>query len=208
MLAKKCLNLYFNMMEDLSPFLENIKRKISLSPDNTELLTSAFRVVKVKRKQMIIQPGFVAKYRIYVLKGAFHSYVIDDKGNQHTIQFAIDDWWLSDYNSYVHQTPATQFVEALENSTVLQIDYQTEQQLKDANWELATLFRLMAEHSAAYLARRIVSNLTQSAEERYNDFVGRYPKVVQRLPQYALASYLNMTREFLSKIRNDKVRKK
>jgi CRP-like cAMP-binding protein len=196
------------MMEDLSPFLENIKRKISLSPDNTELLTSAFRVVKVKRKQMIIQPGFVAKYRIYVLKGAFHSYVIDDKGNQHTIQFAIDDWWLSDYNSYVHQTPATQFVEALENSTVLQIDYQTEQQLKDANWELATLFRLMAEHSAAYLARRIVSNLTQSAEERYNDFVGRYPKVVQRLPQYALASYLNMTREFLSKIRNDKVRKK
>ncbi|RBQ09023.1 Crp/Fnr family transcriptional regulator [Pedobacter miscanthi] len=195
-------------MEDLSPFLENIKRKISLSPENIALLTTAFQVVKIKRKQMIIQPGFVARYRIYVLKGAFHSYVIDDKGNQHTIQFAIDDWWLSDYNSYVHQTPATQFVEALENSIVLQIDHQAEQQLKDTNWELATLFRLMAEHSAAYLARRIVSNLTQSAEERYNDFVVRYPKVVQRLPQYALASYLNMTREFLSKIRNDKVRKK
>lgn len=195
-------------MEDLSPFLENIKRKISLSPENIALLTTAFQVVKIKRKQMIIQPGFVARYRIYVLKGAFHSYVIDDKGNQHTIQFAIDDWWLSDYNSYVHQTPATQFVEALENSIVLQIDHQAEQQLKDTNWELATLFRLMAEHSAAYLARRIVSNLTQSAEERYNDFVARYPKVVQRLPQYALASYLNMTREFLSKIRNDKVRKK
>lgn len=195
-------------MEDLSPFLENIKRKISLSPENIALLTTAFQVVKIKRKQMIIQPGFVARYRIYVLKGAFHSYVIDDKGNQHTIQFAIDDWWLSDYNSYVHQTPATQFVEALENSIVLQIDHQAEQQLKDTNWELATLFRLMAEHSAAYLARRIVSNLTQSAEERYIDFVARYPKVVQRLPQYALASYLNMTREFLSKIRNDKVRKK
>lgn len=195
-------------MEDLSPFFENIKRKANLSPENMERLTAAFQVVKIKRRQMIIQPGFVAKYRIYVLKGAFHSYVIDDKGNEHTIQFAVEDWWLSDYNSYIHQIPATQFVEALENSTILQIDHQTEQELKDANWELATLFRLMAEHSAAYLARRIVSNLTQSAEERYNDFVTKYPKEVQRLPQYALASYLNMTREFLSKIRNDKVRKK
>ncbi|MBK1898258.1 Crp/Fnr family transcriptional regulator [Chryseobacterium paridis] len=195
-------------MEDLSPFFENIKRKIHLSTENMERLTAAFQVVKIKRKQMIIQPGFVAKYRIYVLKGAFHSYVIDDKGNEHTIQFAVEDWWLSDYNSYIHQVPATQFVEALENSIILQIDHQAEQKLKDANWELATLFRLMAEKSTAYLARRIVSNLTQSAEERYNDFAATYPKVVQRLPQYALASYLNMTREFLSKIRNDKVRKK
>jgi CRP-like cAMP-binding protein len=195
-------------MEDLSPFIENINHKTRLSPENMERLTAVFQVVKVKRKQLLIQPGFVAKYRIYVLKGAFHSYVIDDKGNEHTIQFAVEDWWLSDYNSYIHQTPATQFVEALENSIILQVDYQAEQQLKEANLELATLFRLMAERSAAYLARRIVSNLTQSAEERYNEFVAKYPQVVQRLPQYALASYLNMTREFLSKIRNDKVRKK
>jgi CRP-like cAMP-binding protein len=195
-------------MEDLSPFVENINHKILLSSENMERLTHAFQVVNVKRKQLLIQPGFVAKYRIYVLKGAFHSYVIDEKGNEHTIQFAVEDWWISDYNSYIHQTPATQFVEALENSTILQIDHQAEQQLKAANWELATLFQVMAEHSAAYLARRIVSNLTQSAEERYNEFVAKYPRVVQRLPQYALASYLNMTREFLSKIRNDKVRKK
>jgi CRP-like cAMP-binding protein len=195
-------------MEDLSRFIENINRKTQLSPENMERLIAAFKVVKIKRKQLIIQPGFVAKYRIYILKGAFHSYVIDDKGNQHTIQFAVEDWWLSDYNSYIHQTPATQFVEALENSIIFQIDHQAEQELKNANWELATLFRLMAEHTAAYLARRTVSNLTQSAEERYNEFVARYPQVIQRLPQYVLASYLNMTREFLSKIRNDKVRKK
>src|ERR1700744_3122024 len=195
-------------MEDLSPFIENVNQKIRLSPENMERLIAAFKVVKIKKKQLLIQPGFVPKYRIYVLKGAFHSYVIDDKGNEHTIQFAVEDWWLSDYNSYVHQTPATQFVEALENSTILQIDHQAEQQLKDAHWEFATLFRLMAEQTAAYLARRIVSNLTQSAEERYNEFVAKYPHVLQRLPQYALASYLNMTREFLSKIRNDKVRKK
>ncbi|GAA4154864.1 hypothetical protein GCM10022217_12420 [Chryseobacterium ginsenosidimutans] len=195
-------------MEDLSRFIENINHKTRLSHENMERLTQSFKVVKVKKKQLIIQPGFVAKYRIYVLKGAFHSYVIDDKGNEHTIQFAVDDWWISDYNSYIHQIPATQFVEALENSTILQIDHETEQHLKNSDLEFATLFSLMAEHTGAYLARRLVSNLTQSAEERYNEFVGRYPQVLQRLPQYALASYLNMTREFLSKIRNDKVRKK
>lgn len=91
---------------------------------------------------------------------------------------------------------------------ILQIDHQSEEELKIADYELATLFRLMAERSAAYLARRIVSNLTQNAEARYQEFATKYPGVVQRLPQHALASYLNMTREFLSKIRNDRVRKK
>lgn len=195
-------------MENLSPFIENVNQKIRLSTENMDRLTAAFQIVKVKKKQLLIQPGFVAKYRIYVLKGAFHSYVIDEKGNEHTIQIAVEDWWITDYNSYVNQTAATQFVEALENSIILQIDHHTEQQLKDTNWEFATLFRLMAERTAAYLARRTVSNLTQSAEERYNEFATKYPQILQRLPQYALASYLNMTREFLSKIRNDKVRKR
>jgi CRP-like cAMP-binding protein len=195
-------------MEDLSPFIENINSKLCLSEEDMARVLAAFKVVKVKRRQFVIQPGFVAKYRTYILKGAFRSYVIDEKGNDHTIQFAVEDWWLTDYNSYIYQTPATQFIVALEDSITLQIDFQAEQELKATNQELATLFRVMAEKSAAYLSRRIVSNLTQSAEERYNEFVKRYPKVVQRLPQYALASYLNMTREFLSKIRNDRVRKK
>lgn len=195
-------------MDDLAPLIVNVEKKIALSPENMERLIGAFKLLKVKRKQLIIQPGSIARHRIYVLKGAFRSFVINDKGDDHTIQIAIDDWWISDYNSYIHQVPATQFVEALEASIVLQIDHRTEEELKAANWQLATLFRLMAERSAAYLARRIVSNLTQNAEQRYREFASTYPDAVHRLPQYVLASYLNMTKEFLSKIRNDKVRKK
>ena len=195
-------------MDDLAPFIANIRKKISLSPENMDRLIAAFKMLRVKRKQLIIQPGSIARYRIYVLKGTFRSFVIDDKGDDHTIQIAIDDWWISDYNSYIHQVPATQFVEALEASIVLQIDHRAEEELKAANWELATLFRLMAERSAAYLARRIVSNLTKNAEERYQEFASAYPAAAERLPQYVLASYLNMSKEFLSKIRNDKVRKK
>jgi len=195
-------------MEELAPFIENISKKIKLDPENLDRLLAAFSMVKVRKKQLVIQPGFVARQRMYVLKGAFRSYLIDDKGNDHTIQFAIEDWWISDYNSYIYQKPATQFVVALEDSVVMQIDYHSEQELKAFSHQMETLFRMMAEKSAAFYARRIMSNLTQNAEERYNEFVGQFPHVAQRLPQYALASYLNMTREFLSKIRNDKVRKR
>lgn len=195
-------------IELIKPFIKNIKKKIELSPENLEHLVSKFKMVRVSKKQLVIQPGFVAQHRIYVLKGAFRSYVIDENGNEVTIQFAIDDWWISDYNSYIYQTPATQFVAALEDSIILKIEHEDELELKASSHQLETLFRMMAEKSAAFYARRIVSNLTQNAEERYTDFLEKYPKVVQRLPVYALASYLNMTREFLSKIRNDKVKKK
>ncbi|MBB5621960.1 CRP-like cAMP-binding protein [Pedobacter cryoconitis] len=195
-------------MEDIAPFIENVSKKIQLSSENLERLLAAFKLIRVSKKQFVIQPGFIAKHRMYILKGAFRSYVIDEKGNDHTIQFAIEDWWISDYNSYIYQSPATQFVVALEDSFVLQIDHDTEQQLKTSSHELETLFRIMAEKSAAFYARRVTANLTQNAEQRYNEFVEKFPKVAQRLPQYALASYLNMTREFLSRIRNDKVRKK
>jgi hypothetical protein len=65
----------------------------------------------------------------------------------------------------------------------------------------------MAERSAAFHQRRIISNLTRTAEERYNDFLEKYPLMAQRIPQYALASYLRMTTNFLSRIRNNKVKK-
>ena len=195
-------------MEDLTSFIENINKKVVLSPDELQILLSEFKIRKVKKRQFIVQPEFVNKQRTYVLQGAFRSYVVDEKGSEHTIQFAIEDWWIADYNSYIYQTPATMFVVALEDSVILQINYEAEQKLKSSTYNFEKLFRLMAEKSAAFYSRRIVAMLTQNAEQRYNEFLDKFPEVAQRLPQYALASYLNMTTEFLSKIRNEKVKKK
>lgn len=131
-----------------------------------------------------------------------------DEGQEHTITFAIDDWWITDYNSYIFQQPATMFVVALEDSIILQLDYEKEQELKLQNHKFETFFRIMAERGLAAQQRRIISNLTQTAEERYETFSNKYPQIVQRVPQYALASYLGMTTEFLSRIRNKRVSKK
>ncbi|MDA6068422.1 Crp/Fnr family transcriptional regulator [Flavobacterium sp. AC] len=195
-------------MEDLTSLIENINKKVILLPDEMDALLSEFKVRKVKKRQFIVQPEFVNKQRTYVLEGAFRAYVVDEKGSEHTIQFAIEDWWIADYNSYIYQTPATMFIVALEDSVILQINHEAEEKLKSSTHTLETFFRVMAEKSAAFFARRIIATHTQNAEQRYNEFLEKFPKVAQRLPQYALASYLNMTTEFLSKIRNEKVKKK
>jgi len=133
---------------------------------------------------------------------------VDDNGQDHTIAFAIDDWWITDYNSYILQKPATMFVVALEDGVILQIEHQCEEDLKNSNHKFETFFRIRAERTAAFMQQRIISNLTQSAEERFENFVDKYPLIVQRVPQYALASYLGMTTEFLSRIRNRRTPKK
>jgi CRP-like cAMP-binding protein len=188
--------------------VEYIEKFVTLTKEETLLFSSCFKEVKIKKRQFIVQPNFVAKHRSYVLKGAFRAYVVADEGQDHTITFAIDDWWITDYNSYIFQQPATMFVVALEDSIILQIDYEKEQELKLQHHKFETFFRIVAERGLAFQQRRIMSNLTQSAEERYEHFASKYPLIVQRVPQYALASYLGMTTEFLSRIRNKRISKK
>ena len=160
--------------------------------------------MNVKKRQFIVQPEFVSKHRCYVVSGSFRAYVIGDQGQEHTIQFAIDDWWISDYNSYIFQQPASMFILALEDSTILQISYQDEQTLKQ-NPKFQQFFCILAEGTAAYMARRVITNLTKTAEQRYEIFLERYPQIVNRVPQYALASFLGMTTEYLSKLRKKRI---
>ncbi|MEN2402324.1 cyclic nucleotide-binding domain-containing protein [Flavobacterium sp. MC2016-06] len=190
-----------------SEIIEYLNRYVETNAEEEEIFESSFNEVIIKKGQHIILPDFVAKYRSYVLKGAFRAYVLDKKGNEHTISFAIEDWWISDVNSYIYQQPATMFVAALENSIVLQLEYTKEQELKKSNHKFETFFRIIAERSAAFHQRRIISNLMFSAEERYDHFIEKYPAIVKRVPQYALASYLDMTTQFLSRIRKGKTHK-
>lgn len=184
-----------------------VKNYVQLDNLETEQFVSCFKEVKVKKRQFIVQPNFPNKHRAFVVKGAFRSYTISESGQDHTLQFAIENWWVSDFNSYIYQHPATLFIVALEDSTILQIDFTKEEELKQSNHKFETFFRIMAEKGLAFEHRRILFNLTHSAEARYENFLLNFPNFVQRVPQYALASYLGMTTEFLSRIRNKKARK-
>ncbi len=188
--------------------LDYVQKFVSLDDDEAEQFLSAFKEVKVKKKQFIVQPDFINRHRSFVVKGAFRTYAVTEDGQEHTFQFAIENWWVSDFNSYIYQHPATLFIVALEDSTILQIDYNKEQELKKSNHKFETFYRIIAEKGLAFEHRRILFNLQHDAEARYENFLLNYPNFVQRVPQYALASYLGMSTEFLSRIRNKRTVKK
>ncbi|MFM2268951.1 MAG: hypothetical protein RL757_2392 [Bacteroidota bacterium] len=188
------------------PILNHVNRYISLTEEEAKQFTSLLRITHAKRKQFIVQPDFTCRYRTFVVEGAMRAYLIDEKGRDHTVAFAIEDWWISDFYSFIHQEPATLFVEALENCTLIQIDYNAEQLLLETIPKFERFFRIITQRSLARLQRRVLSNLSKSAEERYHEFLIQYPNVSHRVPQYTLASYLGFSTEFLSKIRNHKLK--
>jgi CRP-like cAMP-binding protein len=195
-------------MTDYSKLKAHIQKRQPLTDKEAEDFCLNFKMVHVKKRQFIVQPEFIAKNRFFVTEGSFRAYVIVDEGQEHTIQFAIDDWWITDYNSYIFQQPASMFVMALEDSVVFQISYEAELELKKLKHVYESFFRVLAERTAAHMARRVILNLTKTAEQRFEYVQQTYPDIVSRVPQYALASYLGITTEYLSKLRNRRVSSK
>lgn len=179
---------------------------VDLTTEEIAVFTAAFKQIKVKKRQFLVQPNFVARHRYFILNGALRAYVVGEEGQDHTVQLAIEEWWISDYNSYMFQQPASMFVMAVEDSVLLEISFEDEQQLKATSYKFETFFRILAERSVAFMQRRVINSLTQSAEQRYDQFIEKYPDMANRFPQYVIASYLGMTTEFLSRIRNQKLR--
>jgi CRP-like cAMP-binding protein len=195
-------------MTEYDQLKQHILKRVPFTEEKTSEFCNSFKKTIIKKRQFIVQPDFTARQRFYVVKGSFRAYVVGDEGQEHTIQFAVADWWITDYNSYIFQQPATMFVMAQEDSIVLQIDFETEQKLKGKDHQFETFFRILAEGTAAYMARRVITNLTKTAEQRYLLFLEQYPDVAGKVPQYALASFLGMTTEYLSKLRNKRVTRK
>lgn len=159
----------------------------------------------VRKKQLIVQPGFTASKRFYIVDGALRSFVINESGQEITIALAVKDWWITDYNSYIYQQPATLFVEALSHSVVMELSFDDEKYLKQLNPKYESFFRVIAERGLAAQQRRMIALHTQTAVQRYENFARQYPQFLQEIPQYIIASFLGMSTEFLSKIRNNKL---
>ena len=195
-------------MDNFLEIKQYVARHIQLTEEEEAYFVSLLKVIKVKKRQFIVQPDFVCKYRTYIVKGTLRAYLIDSKEQDHTVAFGIDDWWIADFNSYFAQVPATLFVEALEDSTLIQIEYHAEQELMRTVPKFEKFYRIISQTGYASLQRRILSNLSMSSEERYEEFMQKYPAIAARVPQYTLASYLGFTTEFLSKIRHKRTKKR
>ncbi len=183
--------------------VDHIQRQVDLNAEASRDLEGILVNRLVRKRQFIVQPGFACTHQTYVQKGSFRGYLVTADGTEHTVQFAIEDWFISDFHSYIFQEPATLFVEALEDSAVQQIEYSHVETLCKTHHSLEHFFRLVAQKSFAFSQKRILSNFEMQAEERFLFFKKQYPQIEARVPQYALASYLGISPEFLSKIKRN-----
>jgi CRP-like cAMP-binding protein len=188
-------------MIEVQSLQNQLIKKHSFTEEEAAFFVAHFTERKVKKRQFIIQPDFIAKYRVFVAQGTFKAYVIDKNGQEQVISLAMNGWWISDPNSFIYQQPATMFVEALEDSLILQLGFENEQILKAHSHQFETFFRTVAERGLAFMQRRLIASLTLTAEERYEQFAKKHPQFLQRVPQYSIASYLGMTTQYLSRIR-------
>lgn len=163
-----------------------------------------FSIHKIAKKEYLLQNNQQAKFLYFIIKGCFRSFFINKKGVEKNIHFAIENWWTTDYDSFLTTTPTQLNIQALENSTVLKISKEKLHQHLDQSLELNKYFRIIQEKVRVADQRRLYFIFDFSGEEIYDHFRTHNPEFMQRVPQYMLASYLGFTPEFLSKIRGHK----
>lgn len=177
------------------------KNEIFISSNELELLSE--RVVKrrIKRRQFILQEGMVCQHYNFIVEGCFKMYGIDKKGVEYNIEFAAKNDWIVDINSFYSKAPSSLFIEALEPSIVLQMSREDLVFLFTSCPKFERIFRMIIEDKFVVLQRRVLQNISSSAEERYLLFLEDYPELSRKLPNTEIASYLGITPEFLCKIR-------
>lgn len=181
--------------------LRNVSKHITLNEDEKDFFQSILQERKLKKKEFILKPGEVCRAENFVTGGCLRIYSIDDSGAEHVGMFAMEDWWVSDMYSFLTQTPATYFIDALEATTVLQISRENLDILYERVPKFERFFRILLQNAFIAQQRRINQNLSFTAEERYLNFIKTYPLLEKRLPLKQISAYLGITPEFLSMLR-------
>ena len=189
-------------MSNIQPLLDYINRVVDLTEEEEKKLASLIKNRKLLKGQYFLQQGDICKYSGFVISGCLKTFYVDDEGQEHVIMFSVEDWWTSDMGSFITQKPADFNVQCLENTELIQFSHENQEQMMREIPKLERFFRIIVERAFVASQKRIVRNMSMSAKDRYLFFRKEYPKIEQRIPQYLIASYLGITKEFLSKIKS------
>ena len=191
-------------MEDL---INKVKSRLELSAKAEEFLYSISKEKTFPKGEVLIRQGEVAKKTFFVTSGCLRSYCIDKNGKEHTLLFAIKDWWISDYIAIHTNELATLTVECLTESEVIEFNAKELDGIHERFPEFESYQRHNLERHVVSLHKRILNQLQLSAVERYDLFLKQYPDIERHTRNYHIASFLGITQQSLSRIRAEKVKK-
>ncbi|MBN7815338.1 Crp/Fnr family transcriptional regulator [Algoriphagus pacificus] len=180
---------------------QSLENYISLSESEKVLILSKLGTRKFKKGQFLVFAGGKSKVTNFVIEGSVMAYFTDAKGLDHIIQFAFEGWWISDLKSFITQKEAILNVQALEESTVLELSYEDLEELYSQIPQLERFFRVITQRAFVAFQERILETISQSAEERYRAFHEKFKNYETRIPQKLIASYLGVTPEFFSRMK-------
>jgi len=190
-------------MTPIEKLIVHFRKSITLTDDEAVIVGGCFTIVELKKKEILLFVGDHSSHMRFISDGCLRSYYMDGEAKEHVIQFGIEDWWINDLYSYLTNTPSKQFVQAIDESIVLQIHKDKLNELYNNVPAVESFFRLKFEKAYVSLQERTINTMSKTADERYIDFRSKYRDIEQRVPQYMVASYLGITPEFLSKLRKN-----
>lgn len=190
-------------MKNKSELLLGIYKDISLTEEEFKNVASKFELITLDKGERLIKVGDTVYHQYYVYDGCLRSYLLDNVGKEHTLQFAVKDWWISDYIAYFSSSSAIMSIECIQKSTVLKVSRKSMEQLYLQVPKIATYNRAKLEKAYVYLQMRVLKKLSTTAKERYISFINTYPNIEQIVKNYHIASYLGIATESLSRIRKE-----
>lgn len=189
------------MVDDFITYLQN---KFTITNEEIAIIKGVCRLKKLRKRQYLLQEGDMWRYNAFVTSGLLRTFRVDDKGQEHIIQFSSENWWSGDRYSYVYDAPARSNIEALEDTEVVMILKGDFEMLYRAVPNFSDFMHVLVERSFIASQERIHAGISLTAEEKYLDFIKTYPSLVSRVPQHMIASFLGLTPETLSRIRAKK----
>jgi CRP/FNR family transcriptional regulator len=180
---------------------KHIKKHINPTEIDLQLFNAALNEISVSKGTFLLRPGTRVKHEYFVIKGCLKAYYLDDKGNSNIIQFAIEDWWIGDFDAFYNHNPSRLHIEAIEDSKLVSINYDSLQKIYEEAPVFERYFRILTTKAFISLRGRILSILEKNTKERYLEFCTSYPNIEDRVANYDIANYLGVSPENLSRIR-------
>jgi CRP-like cAMP-binding protein len=176
-------------------------RYVDLSEEDIESIFLRLEVINLKKKDFLLHEGKICKNKYFILDGLVRLFELSVNGNETITQFGIENWWITNLDSFINETPSRTSIQALEKTVVLSINKKNLEDLFLSIPKLERAFRMITENMLIAHQRKDEVYMKKTSKERYYSLVKTIPNFAQRVPQYMIASYLNITPEYLSEIR-------